>query len=124
MLVLGAGSGVSTFAVQLAAQAGARVLVTSSSQEKIDRAKELGAEGGALYTEEGWAEAAGPVDVVLDSVGSTWRESLKALRRGRPARRLRRHRRPRGDARRAGALPELAVDPRDDDGLAARTSSR
>ncbi len=82
VLVLGAGSGVSTMAVSLAAQAGARVLVTSSSQEKIDRAKELGAEGGVLYTEEGWAEAVGPVDVVLDSVGSTWRESLKALRRG------------------------------------------
>jgi len=82
VLVLGAGSGVSTTAVALAAQAGCRVLVTSSSQEKIDRAKELGAEGGVLYTEEGWAEAVGPVDVVLDSVGSTWQESQKALRRG------------------------------------------
>ena len=77
MLVLGAGSGVSTIAVSLAAQAGCRVLVTSSTQEKIDRAKELGAEGGVLYTEDGWAEAAGPVDVVLDSVGSTWRESRR-----------------------------------------------
>ncbi len=82
VLILGAGSGVSTVAVSLAVQAGCRVLVTSSSQEKIDRAKELGAEGGVIYTEEGWAEAAGPVDVVLDSVGTTWRESLKALRRG------------------------------------------
>jgi len=82
VLILGAGSGVSTIAVQLAVQAGLRVLVTSSSQEKIDRAKELGAESGVLYTEEGWAEAAGPVDVVFDSVGTTWRESLKALRRG------------------------------------------
>ena len=58
VLVLGAGSGVSTFAVSLAVQAGARVLVTSSSQEKIERAKELGADGGVLYTEEGWPEAA------------------------------------------------------------------
>jgi zinc-binding alcohol dehydrogenase/oxidoreductase len=82
VLVLGAGSGVSTMAVSLAVQAGARVLVTSSSQEKIERAKELGAAGGVLYTEEGWAEAAGPVDVVLDSVGTTWRESLQALRKG------------------------------------------
>jgi zinc-binding alcohol dehydrogenase/oxidoreductase len=82
VLVLGAGSGVSTFAVQLAAQEGARVLVTSSSEEKIERAKELGAAGGVLYTEEGWPEAAGPVDVVLDSVGSTWRDSLRALRPG------------------------------------------
>jgi zinc-binding alcohol dehydrogenase/oxidoreductase len=82
VLVLGAGSGVSTFAVQLAAQAGSRVLVTSSSEEKIERAKELGAAGGVLYTEEGWAEAVGPVDVVLDSVGTTWRDSLRALRKG------------------------------------------
>jgi zinc-binding alcohol dehydrogenase/oxidoreductase len=82
VLVLGAGSGVSTFAVQLAAQEGARVLVTSSSEEKIERAKELGAAGGVLYTEEGWAEAVGPVDLVLDSVGTTWRESIRALRRG------------------------------------------
>src|SRR5438876_4756602 len=66
VLVLGAGSGVSTIAVQLAAQTGARVLVTSSSEEKIERAKELGAEGGVLYTEEGWPEAVGPVDLVLD----------------------------------------------------------
>ena len=82
VLVLGAGSGVSTFAVSLAVQAGARVLVTSSSQEKIERAKELGASGGVLYTEEGWPEAVGPVDVVLDSVGTTWRDSLRALRKG------------------------------------------
>jgi zinc-binding alcohol dehydrogenase/oxidoreductase len=82
VLVLGAGSGVSTFAVQLAAQHGARVLVTSSSAEKIDRAKELGAAGGVLYTEEGWAEAVAPVDLVLDSVGATWRDSLRALRKG------------------------------------------
>jgi NADPH:quinone reductase-like Zn-dependent oxidoreductase len=82
VLILGAGSGVSTVAVSLAVQAGCRVLVTSSSQEKIDRAKELGAEGGVLYTEPGWGEAAGPVDVVFDSIGTTWQESLNALRRG------------------------------------------
>ncbi len=35
-----------------------------------------------LYTEEGWPEAAGPVDVVLDSVGTTWGDSLRALRKG------------------------------------------
>ena len=82
VLVLGAGSGVSTIAVSLAAHLGARVLVTSSSQEKIERAKELGAAGGVLYTEEGWPEAVGPVDLVLDSVGTTWRDSLRALRKG------------------------------------------
>jgi len=86
VLVLGAASGVSTFAVQLAAQAGARVLVTSSSDGKIERAKELGAEAGVNYaTTEDWPAAArelGPIDLVLDSVGSTWQQSLDCLRRG------------------------------------------
>ena len=88
VLVLGAGSGVSTFAVQLAAQAGARVLVTSSSQEKVDRAVELGAEAGVLYTDADWPAAAKAlaggrgIDLVLDSVGSTWDQSLQTLRPG------------------------------------------
>jgi zinc-binding alcohol dehydrogenase/oxidoreductase len=87
VLVLGAGSGVSTLAVPLAAQAGARVLVTSSSQEKIERAQELGASGGVLYTEGDWPEAVrqlagGGVDLVVDSIGTTWPDSLRCLRRG------------------------------------------
>jgi NADPH:quinone reductase-like Zn-dependent oxidoreductase len=87
VLVLGAGSGVSTFAVAMAAQAGARVLVTSSSEEKIERAKELGAEGGVLYTADDWAAAVRElapdgVDLVVDSVGTTWPESLRSLRKG------------------------------------------
>ena len=87
VLILGAGSGVSTFAVQLAASEGARVLVTSSDEEKIGRARALGAAGGVLYTEEGWIDAlrelAGGegVDLVLDSAG-TWPDSLRCLRRG------------------------------------------
>jgi zinc-binding alcohol dehydrogenase/oxidoreductase len=87
VLVLGAGSGVSTFAVALAAQAGARVLVTSSSEEKVDRSRELGAEGGVLYTDGDWAAAVRElapdgVDLVLDSIGSTWPDSLRTLRTG------------------------------------------
>jgi zinc-binding alcohol dehydrogenase/oxidoreductase len=87
VLVLGAGSGVTTLAVPLASQAGARVLVTSSSAEKIERARELGAAGGVLYTERDWPEAVrelagGGVDLVVDSVGSTWQDSLRCLRRG------------------------------------------
>ncbi len=86
--VLGAGSGVSTIAVQLAAQAGARVFVTSSEQEKIDRAKEVGAEAGVDYTADGWVDelrgltGGAGVDVVVDSVGSTWPESLASLSPG------------------------------------------
>src|SRR5262249_11651725 len=83
LLVLGAGSGVSTVAIALGAQAGARVFVTSSGEEKIARVRELGAEGGVLYTQAGWPDAVREltggqgVDVVLDSVGSTWPDSLR-----------------------------------------------
>jgi zinc-binding alcohol dehydrogenase/oxidoreductase len=83
VLVLGAGSGVSTFLVQLAVQAGARVLVTSSSDEKIARAVEVGAERGLRYDEDAWAaELAGEVDLCIDSVGSTWPEAMQTLRPG------------------------------------------
>ena len=88
VLVLGAGSGVSTFAVSLAAAAGARVLVTSSSEEKLERASGLGAEGGVLYTDASWPDQVRELtggrgaDVVIDSVGTTWADSLRCLRRG------------------------------------------
>jgi zinc-binding alcohol dehydrogenase/oxidoreductase len=87
VLVLGAGSGVSTFLVSLATQVGARVLVTSSSEEKIERARELGAEAGVDYTAGDWvgevrSVAGGAVDLVVDSVGATWPDSLRCLRRG------------------------------------------
>jgi NADPH:quinone reductase-like Zn-dependent oxidoreductase len=88
LLVLGAGSGVSTFAVSVAAQLGARVIVTSSSEEKLERIRALGADSGVLYTDAGWPEAVREltggdgVDVVLDSVGSTWPDSLRCLRKG------------------------------------------
>ncbi len=85
VLILGAGSGVSTFAVQLAAQAGARVLVTSSSPEKIERSRALGAEAGVDYTSGDWVAGVkelGGADLVVDSVGSTWPQSLDCLRPG------------------------------------------
>jgi NADPH:quinone reductase-like Zn-dependent oxidoreductase len=87
LLVLGAGGGVATMAVSLAAAVGARVFVTSSSDAKIDQARELGARGGIQYDQDGWPEAARELsggrgfDVVLDSVGN-WAESLRALRAG------------------------------------------
>ena len=59
------------------------MLVTSSSQEKIDRAKELGAAAACSTRTRSWPEArSAPVDVVLDSVGSTWPDSLRTLRKG------------------------------------------
>lgn len=85
VLVLGAGSGVSTFAVQLAAQVGARVIVTSSSADKIERSVALGAEGGVNYATDDWVAAVkelGGADLVVDSIGSTWPQSLDCLRPG------------------------------------------
>ena len=88
LLVLGAGGGIATTAVAFGAGVGASVVVTSSSQEKIDRARELGASGGVRYTDADWsrhAKALSPggrgFDVVLDSVG-TWQDALRALRPG------------------------------------------
>jgi zinc-binding alcohol dehydrogenase/oxidoreductase len=82
LLVLGAGGGVATTAVGLGSAVGARVYVTSSSDDKLARALELGAVGGVLYDDPAWPEAArdlaGGFDLVLDSVG-TWAESLRTL---------------------------------------------
>jgi NADPH:quinone reductase-like Zn-dependent oxidoreductase len=88
VLILGAGGGVATVAIALARMAGARVLVTSSSPEKLDRARGLGAAGGVLYTAEGWSDeiraltGGAGVDLVIDSVGSTWPDALATLRGG------------------------------------------
>jgi zinc-binding alcohol dehydrogenase/oxidoreductase len=84
VLVPGAGGGAAVLSVQIASALGARVLVTTSSQEKLARLQALGAAGGALYTAAGWPERIGPVDVVVDSVGGEelWEACLGLLRRG------------------------------------------
>ena len=86
VVILGAGSGVSLAAIQLALHAGARVAVTSSTGEKLRRATELGASVAVSYLDEDWPDAlidaTGGADVVLDSIGSTWPQSLTVLSRG------------------------------------------
>jgi NADPH:quinone reductase-like Zn-dependent oxidoreductase len=73
VLVTGIGSGVALFALQLAVAIGAEVWVTSSADEKIARAMELGARSGFRYDRAGWAAAAaktpGPFDLVIESAG-------------------------------------------------------
>ena len=73
VVVPGVGGGVATFLVQIASALGANVYVTSSSDEKIEAAKELGAQGGVNYTSEDWSKklksVAGVVDLSIDSVG-------------------------------------------------------
>lgn len=73
VLVTGIGGGVALFALQFAVAAGAQVWVTSSSAEKLARARTLGAQGGALYTAPEWSDAlakdAGGFDVIVESAG-------------------------------------------------------
>ncbi len=88
VLVLGAGGGVATMAVRLAAGVGCPVWVTSSAEHKIESAGALGAAGGVSYRDPDWPEAARKLspdgagfDVVLDPVG-TWDGALRAVRPG------------------------------------------
>ncbi len=89
VLILGVGGGVSSTAVQIAKLCGARVLVTSSSDAKLERARQLGADVGINYTNENWEKAVYEktgrrgVDVVIENVGAqTWTQSLRSLRKG------------------------------------------
>jgi len=83
VVVPGIGSGVATFVVQLAAALGARVFVTRGSDEKIQMAKELGAEGGVNYNNEDWSRElksmAGGVDLSVDHVGGEAFDALVSL---------------------------------------------
>jgi NADPH:quinone reductase-like Zn-dependent oxidoreductase len=90
VLVIGVGGGVSSTAVQIARLCGARVIVTSSDDAKLEKAKALGAEVGINYkTNPEWAklvfEATGKrgVDVVIENVGAaTWKDSIRSLKGG------------------------------------------
>jgi zinc-binding alcohol dehydrogenase/oxidoreductase len=88
LLVTGAGSGVSTFVIQIAAARGARLFVTSSTEEKIERACALGATGGVSYRDPDWPErlvslAGGELDAAVDSYGGpSWEGALRTLRVG------------------------------------------
>ncbi|MCD5325089.1 MULTISPECIES: zinc-binding dehydrogenase [Pontibacillus] len=84
ILLPGIGSGVLTFALKFAKAAGAKVIVTSRSEEKLETAKELGADL-AIPTLSDWEEelAEEQVDVVVESIGqATFEKSLGVVRRG------------------------------------------
>jgi len=89
LLVIGVGGGVSSTAVQIGKLCGARVWATSSSDDKLARARELGADECINHAREDWArvvwEKTGKrgVDVVLENVGAaTWKGSLRVLAKG------------------------------------------
>ena len=86
VLLHGGAGGIGSMAIQLAAAAGARVLVTASSEEKIAHCLALGAAAGINYREEDFAERTGELtdgagaDVILDVVGAKYLESnVRAL---------------------------------------------
>src|SRR5437763_4717648 len=74
-LVHAGAGGVGMAAIQLAKQAGATVLSTASSDEKLDRLRELGLDHGINYARESFVERTRALtdgrgaDVILDSVG-------------------------------------------------------
>lgn len=90
ILLHAAGSGVTTAGIQIARLLGARrILVTAGSEEKLARARELGATHGILYSSSDFVRVAREatqgegVDVVFDHVGGeTFERSLRLLKRG------------------------------------------
>lgn len=90
VLIHGIGGGVALAGLQFAARLGAETIVTSSSDEKLARARRLGARHAINYRTEPDVAAkvraltAGRgVDVVLDAVGAaTWPVNFQAVRRG------------------------------------------
>src|SRR5271154_2919026 len=86
VLVLGAGSGVGTAAIQIAKAAGARVIATAGSDEKLEKARELGADAVINHSTQKIADEVkrltnrGGVEVVFEHVGqATWDSSIRSL---------------------------------------------
>ena len=89
VLVLGASGGVAVAAIQICKLIGARVLAVTSSQEKMDKARTIGADfildrkASNPFEEVRRLTNGRGVDLVVENVGaSTWGESQRVLRKG------------------------------------------
>jgi NADPH:quinone reductase-like Zn-dependent oxidoreductase len=89
VLVLGASSGVGSMAVQMAKAAGARVITTVGSDDKVEKAKGLGADVVLNHTRDAIADGVKRatdgrgVGVVIEHIGpATWEQSLRSLSKG------------------------------------------
>ncbi|OQA00759.1 MAG: Alcohol dehydrogenase [Planctomycetes bacterium ADurb.Bin401] len=90
VLIHGIGGGVATSCLQLAKLAGAAAIVTSSSDEKIEKAKKIGADFGINYKKESDISEiilqitnGKGVDIIADSVGAaTWPVNFKVAAKG------------------------------------------
>jgi putative PIG3 family NAD(P)H quinone oxidoreductase len=82
ILIHGGGSGIGTFAIQLAKSLGATVLTTARAS-KHDALTELGADRCIDYTKEDFTDVAKQVDVILDIIGASYLDrNVKALGEG------------------------------------------
>jgi len=89
VLIIAAGSGIGVLGMQIAATAGARVIATAGSDEKVRQALEMGAQFAVNHSDPSWPEqirkwtGGRGVDVVFEHVGeATWEGSLRVLARG------------------------------------------
>ena len=86
VLIWGIGGGVATAAFEIARAVGARTIVTSSSDAKLERAREWGADLMINHSSGDVAAAVkgvGGADVVVETVGeATWKTSLAAVKPG------------------------------------------
>jgi NADPH:quinone reductase-like Zn-dependent oxidoreductase len=88
ILITGIGGGVQTFVLLYAKAAGARAIVTSGSDDKLERARALGADIAVNYrTDPDWHKtvrrAAGTIDLVVDSAGGdTFAKATTVVRWG------------------------------------------
>jgi NADPH:quinone reductase-like Zn-dependent oxidoreductase len=87
VLVHAAGSGVGSVAIQIAKLRGARVIATAGADEKLKKARELGADETINYTNDDWSKEVRSltgrkgVDVVVEHTGSeTWPGSISSLK--------------------------------------------
>lgn len=89
VLIVGAGGGVNTASVQIAKWLGAQVVMVGSDAQKLTKAESIGADILIDRSKEAdWSKAVylatnkRGVDVVVDNVGTTFMQSLRALRKG------------------------------------------
>jgi NADPH:quinone reductase-like Zn-dependent oxidoreductase len=89
VLIHAAGSGVGSIGIQIAKLLGARVIATASSDEKLAKARELGADETINYSGDDWPKQVKRltngrgVDVVFEHTGAvTWPGSILSLKKG------------------------------------------
>lgn len=89
VLIVAAGSGIGSLAVQIAKLSGARVIATAGSASKLEQARGLGADEVVNHGDPDWPRqvrrltGGRGVDLVFEHVGAaTWEQSLQCIARG------------------------------------------